>query len=187
MSSLLDPPWPARPEHVPMPLDDYLALEGHPKAEYVDGEAVVSPPASSGHNLVQRRLAQVIEDGLTDEVQVRTDAGYRRGDRHRVPDIAVFTNKDDVVFDDHTPVLVVEVLSPSTWVEDTVRKSVEYLKAGVGQYWTVDRANRVLVAFANTGGGWDVALRLDDTRSTGTISVGDHGEVALDLEQLLRP
>ncbi len=188
MSSLLDPPWPTRPEHVPMPLDDYLALREHPKAEYVDGVAIVSPPATHGHNKVQRRLANLLEGSLAAELDVVTDAGWSFGGRRRVPDVAVFASKSpEAVFVDDVPVLVAEVLSPSTWSEDTVRKSVEYLEAGVGQYWTVDRANRVLNVFANSGDGWDVVLRLDDARPAGEVAVEEYGEVALDLEALLRP
>lgn len=187
MSSLPDQDWPTRLERVPMSLDDYLALPDKPKTEYVDGEAIVTPPSTSGHNLVQRRLANVIEAALSSELGVRTDAGWARGDRRRIPDVAVFANKDDVAYDERTPVLVVEVLSPSTASEDTVRKSAEYLAAGVNQYWIVDRANRTLTVFGNNGRGWDRLLDLDDRRPAGAVAVGEWGEVALDLVDLLRP
>ena len=188
MSSLLDPPWPGRPERVPMSLDEYLALREQSKAEYVDGVAIVSPPATHGHNKVQRRLANLLEGALPAELDVVTDAGWSFEDRRRVPDVAVFASRNpEAVFVEDVPLLVAEVLSPSTASEDTVRKSVEYLEAGVGQYWTVDRGNRVLVAFANSGNGWDPLLRLDDARPSGVVAVGQHGEVAIDLEALLRP
>ena len=44
MSSLLDPSWPTRQEHVPMSLDEYLALSDQPKAEYVDGVLTLRVP-----------------------------------------------------------------------------------------------------------------------------------------------
>lgn len=188
MSSLLDPSWPTRQEHVPMSLDEYLALSDQPKAEYVDGVAIVSPPATHGHNKVQRRLANLLEGSLDLDLDVVTDPGWTFKGRWRVPDVAVFATKDpEAVFVADVPVLVVEVLSPSTASEDTVRKSVEYLEAGIGQYWIVDRHNRALVVFAHTDTGWDPILRLDDTRPTGSVVVGDHGEVGIDLEALLRP
>jgi len=186
MSSSYD--LPTRLERRPMGLEEYLALPEGIRAEYVDGVAIVTPPATSGHNKLQWRIANALEAGLSDEVDVRMEAGWQSGDRYRIPDIAVFTTKDpDIVYDRSTPILVVEVLSPSTAIEDTVRKSTEYLAAGISQYWIVDRANRALVGYANTGDEWDQILVLDEEHPAATVAVGDWGDVELDLELLLRP
>ncbi|GAA1524135.1 Uma2 family endonuclease [Nocardioides humi] len=171
-----------------MSLEEYLALPEGMHAEYVDGEVIVSPPAASGHNKAQRRIANVIEESLADELDVRTEAGWQRQQRYRIPDVAVFPEKDPaVVYDDSTPILVVEVLSPSTASEDTVRKSGEYQQGEVTQYWIVDRDRRTLSVFVNNGEGWDRLLDLDEKSPTGTVTVGEWGEVALDLDALLRP
>ncbi|GAA3674314.1 hypothetical protein GCM10022237_37360 [Nocardioides ginsengisoli] len=167
-----------------MSLDDFLALRDRPKAEYVDGQAIVSPPASSFHNDIQRRLANRIEADLVPEVHVRVDAGWRHADRLRVPDIAVFEAKEDLVYDDHLPILVVEVVSPSTASEDTVRKAGEYQSAGIAQYWIVDRDHRTLTIFGNDGRGWQQLLALDDDHPFGGIDVGEWGEVSIDLSEL---
>ena len=181
-----EPAWPSRLEQVPMPLEEDLGLGERPKAEYVDGTAIVTPPPTRGHNRVQRRLAEVLERSLTVGLDVAVDAGLRHDGRYRVPDVAVFARHDpDAVWADDIPLLVAEVLSPSTAGEDTVRKSVEYLQAGIAHYWVVDRANRVLVAFDNAGAGWDVALRLDDAEPTGEVEVTGHGTVPLDVRALL--
>ena len=181
-----EPAWPSRLERVPMPLEEYLGLGERPKAEYVDGTAIVTPPATAGHNRVQRHLAHLIEQALPPERDVRTDAGLRHDGRYRVPDIAVFERRDpEVVWSDDVPLLVVEVISPSTASEDTVRKSVEYLRAGIAHYWLVDRPNRVLVAFDNVGDGWELVLRLDDDLPAGEVEVTGHGTVPLDVRALL--
>jgi Uma2 family endonuclease len=185
MSVLPELPWPSRTEHVPMSLDDFLGLRDRPKAEYVDGQAVVSPPASRGHNRVQRRLAVRLEADLVPGVDVAIDAGWRHADRLRVPDIAVFENHEDVVFDAHLPILVVEVLSPSTASEDTVRKAGEYQSAGIAQYWIVDRDRRTLTVYGNNGRGWDQVLVLDDDHPFGGVVVGEWGEVSIDLTEIL--
>lgn len=176
-----------RQERWPMSLEEYLALPEGIRAEYVDGEAIVSPPATSGHNKAQRRVANVIEAGLGDAVDVRTESGWAAEDRRRIPDVSVFTNKDDVVFDENVPILVVEVLSPSTASEDTVRKATEYLAAGIGQYWIVDRSEPSLLVHGNNGQGWERIAVLDDQHPTATIALGEWGEVSLDLRDLLRP
>ena len=82
--------------------------------------------------------------------------------------------------------LVVEVISPSTKSEDTVRKSTEYLAAGVGQYWIVDRDARELVVYENHGGEWAQVVVLDQSHPAATVQVGEWGEVALDLDLLLQ-
>ena len=175
-----------RLERRPMGLAEYLALPEGVHAEYVDGVALVSPPATRGHNHVQRRLANAIEDGLSEEVDVCTDAGWRAGERYRIPDVAVFASKEpDAVFAQETPILVVEVLSPSTASEDTVRKSTEYLAAGISQYWILDRAGRTIVVYANEGNAWDQVAVLDADNPTATVPVGRWGDVALDLAALL--
>lgn len=187
MSALSPPPWPFRLERVRMSPAEFLALPEKSKAEYVDGEAILMPPAVSGHNAVQRRLANLIEAALAPEVDVRTDAGWRHQGRYRVPDIAVFAMRDDdIVWDDDVPILVVEVLSPSTAGEDKVRKSREYQRAGVAQYWMVDRARRTLSVDVNDGDGWDRLLDLDDEHPAGSVVVGTWGEVAVDLHALLQ-
>lgn len=177
-----------RLERRPMGLEEYLALPEGIHAEYVDGIAIVSPPAAAGHNKLQRRIANAIEAGLSDEVDVRTEAGWQAGDRYRIPDVAVFATKDsEAVYDQAIPILVVEVLSPSTSSEDTVRKSAEYLVAGISQYWVADRTSREIVGYANVGGVWDRILVLDDDDPVATVRVGDWGSVELDLKALLQP
>ncbi|WP_377321884.1 Uma2 family endonuclease [Pimelobacter simplex] len=189
MSALSPPPWPQRLERVPMSLAEFLALPEKPKAEYVDGEAIVMPPSSRGHNRVQWQVAQLLKASLAPELDVALDAGWRHAGRLRIPDIAVFETDgrdDDVVWDDDVPILVVEVLSPSTAGEDKVRKSREYQRAGVAQYWMVDRAQRTLSVDGNAGDGWDRLLDLDDEHPAGSVVVGTWGEVAVDLRALLQ-
>lgn len=169
-----------------MPLQEFLAMPDGVRAEYVDGEAIMSPPAGRGHNKVQRRLANVIEAALPG-VDVSTEAGIRRSrQRYRIPDVAVFAEFEDVTWSDQVPVLVVEVLSHTTRSEDTVRKSHEYAVAGIAQYWVVDREHATLAVYANNGDGWDLLIELDAERPRGEVTVGEYGVVVLDLDDLLR-
>lgn len=105
----------------------------------------------------------------------------------RIPDIVVTASADSDVWATQTPILVAEVLSPSTRREDTLRKSVEYAEAGIGHYLLVDRDPWSLTALANNGHGWDIVLELDDQTPTGSLQVGDQGTVDLDLRQLIPP
>ena len=85
------------------------------------------------------------------------------------------------------PLLVVEVLSPRTRVEDTVRKSAEYAAGGVARFWVVDPERRSLQVLQNVDGGWGLTLLdLDDAQPTGEVAVGEHGSVSVDLRDLVR-
>lgn len=168
-----------------MSYDDYLRLPESGRAEYVDGEVVVSPQPTRGHNLTQRRVANLLEAALDVSLEVVTEAGWKRGNRIRIPDVAVFRVAEDVSITEQVPILVVEVLSPSTRSEGTVRKSHEYAQAGIDQYWIVDRQHRTLEVYLNTGDGWDVLLELDSGHPHGEVIVGEHGVVCVDLVALL--
>lgn len=176
---------PTRLQRLRMSWDDYLALPDDVRAEYVDGEVVVTPAATHGHNKTQRRVANAIESAIG--LHVVTDAGWVAGTKARVPDVAVFAEVEDVALSTQVPVLVVEVLSPSTRTEDTVRKSVEYSDAGISQYWVVDRDHRTLTVFVAARGRWDLLLELDDEHPAGEVDVAGHGTVPLDLVALLAP
>lgn len=88
-------------------------------------------------------------------------------------------------FAEEPPLVVVEVLSPSTRSTDTVCKSTEYFDFGVRQYWIVDRDAPSLTVFSHTPEGWEPLLELNGWTPTGSVEVGDHGTVELDLNAML--
>jgi Uma2 family endonuclease len=169
-----------------MSWDDFLALPERPRAEWVDGEVVVSPPVSFDHGDVVMRLGHALITALP-RLHVVTGVGVRLPrNRVRAPDLTVTGTRPTGAFVEDPPALVVEVLSPSTRLEDTVRKSGEYAEGGVGQYWVVDPDHRTIDVLVNAGGSWELLLHLDDAHPTGEVAVGPHGEVAIDLAAILR-
>jgi Uma2 family endonuclease len=168
-----------------MSLEDYFALPEGTRAEWVDGEVIVSPPPHLRHQAAGSRLLAVLASALPG-LAVLYEPGVRIGaDKYRIPDLAVLRSVEDAVFAEQTPVLVVEILSASSRGEDTLRKSAEYAAAGVGQYWIVDRDHYSLTVLGNNGAGWDLLLELGEGEPTGSVAVGDDGTVELDLAELL--
>ncbi|WP_367992328.1 Uma2 family endonuclease [Nocardioides eburneus] len=171
-------------QHLRMSWEEYLQLPEKPKAEWVDGEVVVSPPVGQPHGVSTLRLGARLLECLPGLV-VMTEVGVRLPrNRVRAPDLMVVEHRTDERFVTDPPVLVVEVLSPSTRSEDTIRKSMEYAAGGVGQYWILDPELRALDIHANRDGAWQPLLHLDEARPIGEVTVAGH-VVSLDLGDVL--
>lgn len=81
-------------------------------------------------------------------------------------------------------VVVVEVLSGNRQ-EDLVRRSVEYLAAGAGQYWVVDPRDRRVDVYASADGVWGDLAAMTESRPDMTVPVPPFGQVTLSLTELL--
>lgn len=83
------------------------------------------------------------------------------------------------------PLLVVEVLSPSTRSEDTIRKSMEYAAGGAGQYCVVDPDLRAIDLWRNADGEWALLARVDDDHPVAEVELAGVA-VPIDLHHVLR-
>ncbi len=168
-----------------MSWDEFLAFDVAGKAEWVDGEVVVSQPNNREHSRVAGKLAVVLGMALPD-LDVHVEPGLRLpGNRLRGPDLIVVEGDLDTTWIEDAPILVVEVLSPSTRTEDTRVKPPEYAAAGVGHLWLVDPRDRRIECFDNAGGSWRLALRLDLESPIGEVLVGGR-TVSIELTRVFR-
>ena len=168
----------------PMSYDEYQRLPERMRAEWVDGEVIVSPSPTFRHQQAARRLANLLERSLPDLVVVEAVTVVLAPKlRERIPDVVVVTEEPSGVVTE-TPLIAVEVTSPGNRSEDTVRKSTEYLAAGVGQYWLADPVERTLDVFELGPDGWVVVARVDRDTPEATVLVRTHGTVALGLAEL---
>ena len=121
---------------------DYMRLpEGFP-AELIEGDFVKEPPPTPWHQglvvAIAMRLVAVV--GRSRVLVAPTDVSV---DDWNVlqPDVLVRAPGDAVTGPSarpSLPVLVVEVISPSTARRDRERKTAIYLRAGVEEVWLVD-------------------------------------------------
>ncbi len=121
---------------------DYMALPEGFRAELLDGVLVKEPAPTVWHQVVVGKILQQLVElvGLHRAITSPIDLFV---DDHNVlqPDVLVLSKVDAVLPGDKevaTPVLVVEVLSPSTASRDRDQKVGVYLRAGVQEVWLID-------------------------------------------------
>ena len=112
--------------------------------ELVRGALLVTPSPRPRHQRISRRLLLVLEDYF---------GRGRRGEVFHAPTDVILTDEDVFVPDllvvadpngitdraiEAPPLLVVEILSPSTRRQDRGVKAERYAELGVAHYWIVD-------------------------------------------------
>jgi Uma2 family endonuclease len=123
---------------------DYSAAPADGKRyEILDGGPVVTPAPSPAHQRISRRLERQIEayfHGSAGEMfHAPIDLILATGDIVQ-PDIVVVSNPGQVSKRgiEGPPLLIVEILSPSTRDNDLGLKARRYAELGVAHYWIVD-------------------------------------------------
>jgi Uma2 family endonuclease len=143
-----------------MSLDEFLAWEhAQPERyEYAGGVITMMTGASLAHVTITMNVAFALRQALrgTGCRPFVNDAKVLAGDSVRYPDIAVtctsFSGSDDVIPE---PVLVVEVISPSTEREDRGRKKFDYFAtASIRQYAIIEQDARRIDLYTRSTIGW---------------------------------
>lgn len=136
--------------------DDYCAIPPDGKRyELLDGEVHVIPAPSPLHQRVVLRLARALQEHFRPPAEVFVSPIDVILTPHDVvqPDLVVVTNPAQISDRgiEGPPLLVVEVLSPTTTVYDRTTKSQRYAALGVPHYWIVDPATRRVECYRREG------------------------------------
>ena len=146
---------------LPMTYEEYQALGETRHDEYYDGLVFMNPP--TGHHVrVARRLTRILEDACPPGHEVAPEWGWQTAPQVVFrPDIMVCTPwPRHARLLEYPPLLVVQVLSPSTRVEDWGRKRRLYALGGAAWYWIVDPDAEEVTVMANVDGDFSVVHRL---------------------------
>jgi len=132
--------------------------------ELVRGALLVTPSPSPQHQRVSKRLSRMLEDyfearGLGEVFPAPTDVILTDGDVF-VPDLLVVGDPSHVSDRgiEEPPILVVEILSPSTRQQDRGIKSRRYAELGVAHYWIVDPDSKRLDCFQLADGAYQLLV-----------------------------
>jgi Uma2 family endonuclease len=162
---------------VPMSRAEYDALPEMHHTEWWDGACVVTGTTRRhgiAISVLTSMLMSVVDSRSFD---VMTGVGWRLPDAEFVPDLAVVAVAPDAEALFEPPLLLIEVLSPSTRHVDLRRKRQLYAAGGLAWYWFVDLANNELVVLRNEAGTFVEVQRLTSGTTVGpveiTVSVAD--------------
>ena len=117
--------------------------------EVLGGELLVTPPPSEAHETVVARLTALLVPfvlvnalGLVYHPRSVVQVDGERTE----PDLMVRPESLHTGWANAPiPILVVEVLSPGTRARDLGKKRDFYMKAGVAEYWIVDREEKFVI------------------------------------------
>lgn len=146
IARLLEPP--RTGSHDKLSFEDYLAWEGENQSvEWIDGEILIMPPASTQHEdlfvflsvllrtyVNKHKLGKILGSRLAMRLEVQ-----RRG---REPDL-LFVARERLHllkknYLDGPADLVIEITSPESFARDRGEKFNEYEAAGIREYWLID-------------------------------------------------
>ena len=170
---------------------DYLATPNDGKRyQIVEGELLVTPSPSPVHQRVSRRLQRQLEDyfqrlGIGEVFDAPIDLLLSPHDV-LVPDLLVVADPQHVSRRgiEGPPLLVVEILSPSTRHHDRGVKARRYAKLGVQHYWLVDPDERRFECHRLAEGAFQPVA---DARGDSRLSHPDWDGLILDLAALWLP
>ena len=127
--------------------------------EVIDGMLVVSPPPTVTHERLIIRVIAALHAAAVPGTEVLASGvkNFYTGDFHVYPDVNVVRTTDADLDDEGMrvpPLLVVEVLSPSTRRKDLLLKREVYAEFGVPSYWLVDPTTRTLTVLSLRDGAY---------------------------------
>jgi Uma2 family endonuclease len=175
----------AEPARRPWTLDEFLAFDDGTDTRYelFEGQIVAMAPASDVHGALVARLAVRIGAGLRPPCEVVIEAGIlppERADSWYQADLAVtcagLTGQQFI----SDPVLIVEVLSPSTATTDRDRKLPDYRTIpSLQEILVVSSTEPRIEHFRREPGDW----RVHDLRGRGTLRL-ETFDLTIDLTEL---
>lgn len=169
----------------PVTVEEFLTFEGEGDTRYelVDGEIVAMAAPSEAHGTITGNVWGAIDAGLRDRPPCRAviGGGIAIDEQNWLqPDLVVTCAPPEARRQVVEPVLVVEVLSPSTADHDLGRKLQRYIASpSVREVWLIDSPVRWVQVWRRAENAWIVTLPLSGSASFRSEVLGG-AEIGLD-------
>ena len=170
--------------HQKLTFNEYLNYQDNTDNSYelVEGELIPISLGTGKHGAIAKRLERSFDDEINrlelTWIAQRFSVGLRspRGGRwetSRIPDVTVLPleqwnslgDREAVIdLNEEPPLLVVEIVSPSTQVTDYRSKQAEYAVLGIAEYWIVDPLQDCVIVCTLVDGWYDQVVFREDER-----------------------
>ena len=137
-------------------LEDYMALPEGTRIEMIDGVFYDMSAPTFVHRRIGNLIQNIFENYITKNggpciaITAPTDVQLDCDDKTMVqPDVFVICDRKKITKPRvvGAPDLVIEILSPSNWYMDMIRKLKKYKNAGVREYWIVIPDKKSIVVY----------------------------------------
>ena len=170
--------------HQKLSFSEYLNYQDNTDNRYelVEGELIPMSLGTGKHGAIAKRLERFFDDEIIrlklPWIAQRFSVGLRspRGGRwetSRIPDVTVLPleqwdslrDREAVIdLNEEPPLLVVEIVSPSTQVTDYRSKQAEYAVLEIPEYWIVDPLQDCVIICTLVEGWYDQVVFREDER-----------------------
>jgi Uma2 family endonuclease len=170
--------------HQKLTFSEYLNYQDNTDNRYelVEGELIPMSLGTGKHGAIAKRLERFFDDEITQLklpwIAQRFSVGLRsprggRWDTSRIPDVTVLPleqwdslgDREAVInLNEEPPLLVVEIVSPSTQVTDYRSKQAEYAVLGILEYWIVDPLQDCVIVCTLVEGWYDQVIFRNEER-----------------------
>jgi Uma2 family endonuclease len=170
--------------HQKLTFTEYLNYQDNTDNRYelVEGELIPMSLGTGKHGAIAKRLERFFDDEIIrlklPWIAQRFSVGLRspRGGRwetSRIPDVTVLPleqwdslrDREAVIdLNEEPPLLVVEIVSPSTQVTDYRSKQAEYAVLEIPEYWIVDPLQDCVIICTLVEGWYDQVIFRDEER-----------------------
>jgi Uma2 family endonuclease len=170
--------------HQKLTFTEYLNYQDNTDSRYelVEGELIPIGLGTGKHGAIAKRLERFFDDEIArlelTWIAQRFSVGLRsprggRWDTSRIPDVTVLPleqwdslgDREAVIdLNEEPPLLVVEIVSPSTQVTDYRSKQAEYAVLGIAEYWIVDPLQNCVIVCTLVDGWYDQVIFRDQER-----------------------
>lgn len=144
-------------DSTPITLEEFDAMEKDECLNYelIDGIVMMSPRPGKTHQRILLNLSIAFRRTLDNGCTVYPEIELLLDDNILVPDISILCNDDTPKATRHQkpPLIVIEIVSPSSSSRDHITKRYKYESLGIKEYWIVspeEKCVTVLYFAANT-------------------------------------
>lgn len=110
--------------------------------ELLDGMVMMAPPPTGYHQEIISNISEILFRVLNlEKCRPFSETACKTEDSYLIPDLSVRCTDIPI------PVVVFEVLSPSTRMTDLLYKPLQYKKIGVKEYWIVDPVAKTIAVY----------------------------------------